>query len=682
MTICACVCAYSVQIEDLYYMLNAVDQTASVVASPKKDYVGEIVIPESVIYKEKEYSVTSIGKNAFRSNAGVTKVVIPASVDSIASSAFYSATGLEEVVMQNSVRVICDNAFGYCSKLQKINMSSALQSVGNSAFVNCSALKNVEFPSSVKDFGTSVFYGCTGLTSVVLPSNITCIPNNTFYKCSALETAEIPASVEVIEEDAFQSCKMLNGLNPPSSLRKIGVRAFSGCKAITHVEFPDNVDTIQANAFQACSSLTSVDFNNVVCISDYAFSPCPIKNLDFNSGLDSIGKGAFQGNLAVEALVLPESLKTTGKNAFADCKNLKTADLKNLTYLNNRVLTACFNLEDITLSSNVEYVANDAFDRDSLLRYVYVHYEGQAPSAFTDCYFADENLTGNVTIYVQDDLVDQFKTELTNFNGSIRGFEESTPVFVKYVKSINAKKLVPVSVKIITNIACEWSIDGVLPDGLTGTVSEDGFVYTISGTPTAVFDETEYVVSAQAHGITASDDLTIRVDAVSPYIEIPDNVNQSLTTDDLEIEDIVLTTNDPDAVFEVDDLPEGLSAVQDGTTFTISGSVPSDEEVYEFVVRAIADGMESEVYCVIELAQEEEEDPWSDLNIAWTQDRNSVSVSNVEVEKIMLYSVSGSLVRSGNGNKISTASIKKGDIFMVSIKIVGQERVVTKKFIK
>ena len=368
---------------------------------------------------------------------------------------------------------------------------------------------------------------------------------------------------------------MLNGLNPPSSLRKIGVRAFSGCKAITHVEFPDNVDTIQANAFQACSSLTSVDFNNVVCISDYAFSPCPIKNLDFNSGLDSIGKSAFQGNIAVEVLKLPESLKTTGSAAFADCKNLKTADLKNLTYLNTKILTACFKLEDVTLSSNVEYVASDAFDRDSLSQYVCLHNEGQTQSAFAGCYFAgenlteDENLTHNVTIYVQDDLVDQFKTELTNFNGSIRGFEESTPVFVKYVKSINAKKLVPVSVKIISNIACEWSIDGVLPDGLTGTVSEDGFVYTISGTPTAVFDETEYVVSGQAHGITASDDLTIRVDAVSPYIEIPDNVNQSLTTDDLEIEDIVLTTNDPDAVFEVDDLPEGLSAVQDGTTFTI-----------------------------------------------------------------------------------------------------------------
>lgn len=206
-------------------------------------------------------------------------------------------------------------------------------------------------------------------------------------------------------------------------------------------------------------------------------------------------------------------------------------------------------------------------------------------------------------------------------------------------------------------------------------------MYTISGTPTAVFDETEYRVTAKSHGFSVSNDLTIRVDAVNPYIEIPENVNQTLT-DGLEIEDIVFTTNDPDAVFEVDDLPEGLSAVQEGATFTISGSVSSDEEVYEFVVRAIADGMESEVYCVIELAQEEEEDPWSDLNIAWTQDRNSVSVSNVEVEKIMLYSVSGSLVRSGNGNKISTASIKKGDVFMASVQIVGLDCWVTKKFIK
>ena len=100
-------------------------------------------------------------------------------------------------------------------------------------------------------------------------------------------------------------------------------------------------------------------------------------------------------------------------------------------------------------------------------------------------------------------------------------------------------------------------------------------------------------------------------------------------------------------------------------------------------MRAIADGMESEAYCVIEVEQEEEEeDPSDDLNIAWTQDKNSVSVSNVEVESMALYTASGSLVRTSNTNKISTAKINKGDVFMVSVQIVGLDRWVTKKFIK
>ena len=47
MTICACVCAYSVRIEGLYYTLNDADLTATVIASPKKDYVGEVIIDVS-----------------------------------------------------------------------------------------------------------------------------------------------------------------------------------------------------------------------------------------------------------------------------------------------------------------------------------------------------------------------------------------------------------------------------------------------------------------------------------------------------------------------------------------------------------------------------------------------------------------------------------------------------------
>ena len=54
-----------------------------------KEYEENVVIPESVTYDGKTYSVTSIGNATFRECSGLTSVTIPNSVTSIGSSAFY-----------------------------------------------------------------------------------------------------------------------------------------------------------------------------------------------------------------------------------------------------------------------------------------------------------------------------------------------------------------------------------------------------------------------------------------------------------------------------------------------------------------------------------------------------------------------------------------------------------------
>ena len=53
-----------------------------------KDYSGDVVIPETVVYNEIPYSVTSIGNSAFYNCSDLTSVTIPNSVTTISSEAF------------------------------------------------------------------------------------------------------------------------------------------------------------------------------------------------------------------------------------------------------------------------------------------------------------------------------------------------------------------------------------------------------------------------------------------------------------------------------------------------------------------------------------------------------------------------------------------------------------------
>ena len=62
------------------------------------DYSGSIVIPESVVYKEKTYKVTRIGQQAFFCCEDVISITIPKSVNVIRHYAFAGCSNLTEIV--------------------------------------------------------------------------------------------------------------------------------------------------------------------------------------------------------------------------------------------------------------------------------------------------------------------------------------------------------------------------------------------------------------------------------------------------------------------------------------------------------------------------------------------------------------------------------------------------------
>ena len=80
--------AYDIEVDGIYYNLIKETKTVEVTWGDGK-YSGEIIIPESITFKDTEISVSGIGEKAFNECYYLTSVTIPNSVTSIGSYAFY-----------------------------------------------------------------------------------------------------------------------------------------------------------------------------------------------------------------------------------------------------------------------------------------------------------------------------------------------------------------------------------------------------------------------------------------------------------------------------------------------------------------------------------------------------------------------------------------------------------------
>ena len=113
------VCAAPVEIDGVYYYLNDLEYVAEVTSNPD-NYVGDVVIPKTVTIEKKNYSVKSIGANAFYGCKNLTTITIPNSVKSIGASAFSGCKSLTTITIGNGIRNIEYGTFANCSELMDV----------------------------------------------------------------------------------------------------------------------------------------------------------------------------------------------------------------------------------------------------------------------------------------------------------------------------------------------------------------------------------------------------------------------------------------------------------------------------------------------------------------------------------------------------------------------------------
>lgn len=112
-------------VDGVHYSMLSEALTVEVIAPSSGNYTGDIIIPESVIYKDEPYQVLAIGDNAFKGAKGVTSVTLPlVGITSIGKYAFNDCTGLTEFALPASITSIGNNAFFYCDNLKHLYVHS------------------------------------------------------------------------------------------------------------------------------------------------------------------------------------------------------------------------------------------------------------------------------------------------------------------------------------------------------------------------------------------------------------------------------------------------------------------------------------------------------------------------------------------------------------------------------
>ena len=333
--------AYDFEVDGIYYNITSSTDLTVEVTNGDNEYSGEVIIPETVVYKSKVLKVISISRYAFNGCKSLTSVVIGNNVTSIINETFSQCDNLTSVVIGNSVTSIGKNAFYYCKGLTNIEIPNSVTSIGEFAFSYCFSLTKIAIGNSVTSIGENAFYYCKGLTNIEIPNSVTSIENNAFSQCSSLKELCIEDGTKTLSlgyneyetytqgteyYSLFDDCPLKTlYLGRTLSYSTYYPTPFRRKSTLTDVTIGNDVRIIEQEMFKDCSNISSITIpNNVTSIGNFAFSGCSgLKKVEFKCAkIDTWFNG-----LSIEEVIIDNSVTSIGTSAFNNCSNLSNIHL-------------------------------------------------------------------------------------------------------------------------------------------------------------------------------------------------------------------------------------------------------------------------------------------------------------------------------------------------------------------
>lgn len=385
------------------------------------DNITKVVIPKSV---------TELGASCFYSCSKLEHIELPSGLKLIDNWALGGCDKLDNVVIPDSVTELANSVFEGCDSLKNIHLPKNLQAIGERAFQDCKELEGVAIPKTVKSVGERAFSTCVKLRSIELPQGLETIGKEAFYKDEALEKITIPSTVTSMGADIFKgsvkavefapgmtkipdnACSGANNLTEviiPEGIKTIGGKAFMNCKSLEELVVPESATTIGAKAFAGDRGLIVVIPATLENIGDKAFDDCimaqkcgedtrweldlarnaaavvgtgevgvtegnifrssvsKVKFLEIGEGITVISDRAFEGSENLMSVVMADTVRIIGKEAFKDCPKLQRVDFSAaLETIEDKAFDGCSSINNVVFAGDAPQVNETAIPYEKI----------------------------------------------------------------------------------------------------------------------------------------------------------------------------------------------------------------------------------------------------------------------------------------------------------------------------
>ena len=269
-------------------------------------------------------TVTEIGKDVFKDNKNVGRLIIP---DSVTKLGYRMCSG--------------------CTALSEVRLPAGLTVIPDEAFDGCSSLRTVNFPDTLKEIRSDAFCG-TDLTEFIAPDSLTNVWSYAFKDCAALSAVELK-NVRSVGDGAFESCTALRSIRLSDKMTELSDHIFDGCSSLADIDMPDKPIAVSFSVFNGTAYYNepsnwengvlyvdgyliavSKDFaplteytvkDGTIVIADDAFSgvgySSKLKKMTLPTGLYRIGKYAFSKLFSLTEINIPDTVRSIGYGAFS-----------------------------------------------------------------------------------------------------------------------------------------------------------------------------------------------------------------------------------------------------------------------------------------------------------------------------------------------------------------------------